>query len=81
MARNVPARGTMTTDWTVMNDLKEAFDEITTFSFLLEQLQEAVDSSDHQRIVDTTHALNAFYPPYVGSFDQKFRVAWNQIVK
>ena len=71
----------MTTDWTVMNDLKEAFDEITTFSFLLEQLQEAVDSSDHQRIVDTTHALNAFYPPYVGNFDQKFRVAWNHFVK
>ena len=71
----------MTTDWTVMNDLREAFDEITTFSFLLEQLQEAVDSSDHQRIVDTTHALNAFYPPYVGNFDQKFRVAWNHFVK
>ena len=71
----------MTTDWTVMNDLREAFDEITTFSFLLEELQEAVDSNDHQRIVDTTHALNAFYPPYLGNVDRKFRVAWNQIVK
>jgi hypothetical protein len=71
----------METDWNTMNDLKEAFDQITTFSFLLEQLQEAVDSSDHQRIVDTTHALNAFYPPYLDNFDRKFQKAWSRFVR
>ena len=67
--------------WTVMNDLEEAFNQITTFSFLLEQLQEAVDSGDAQRIVDTTAALNAFYPPYCQNWDIKFNKAWNHVVK
>jgi len=67
--------------WTVMNDLEEAFNQITTFSFLLEQLQEAVDSADAQRIVDTTAALNAFYPPYCQNWDNKFCKAWDHVVK
>ena len=66
--------------WTVMNDLSEAFNQITTFSFLLEQLQEAVDSNDRQRIVDTTAALNAFYAPYCTNWDNKFEKAWNHNV-
>ena len=67
--------------WTVMNDLQEAFNQITTFSFLLEKLQEAVDAGDAQRVVDTTAALNAFYPPYCDNWDSKYAAAWNHVVK
>ena len=67
--------------WTVMNDLQESFNQINTFSFLLEQLQEAVDAGDSQRIVDTTAALNAFYPPYCNNWDDKFEKAWEVVVK
>ena len=66
--------------WTVMNDLEEAFNQITTFSFLLDQLQEAVNASDTQRIVDTTAALNAFYSPYSTNWDIKFNAAWDHVV-
>ena len=67
--------------WTVMNDLQDSFNQITTFSFLLDQLQEAVDAGDSQRIVDTTAALNAFYPPYCNNWDDKFEKAWDVVVK
>ena len=67
--------------WIVMNDLEEAFSTITAFSFMLEQLQEAVDANDTQRIVDTTAALNAFVPVYTNNWDNKFKVAWNHVVK
>ena len=66
--------------WTVMNDLQEAFNQITSFSFLLDKLQEAVDVGDTQRIVDTTAALNAFYSPYCDNWDDKYKVAWNHVV-
>ena len=64
-----------------MNDLQEAFNQITSFSFLLDKLQEAVDAGDAQRIVDTTAALNAFYPPYCDNWDDKYKVAWDHVVK
>ena len=67
--------------WKVMNDLEDAFSQITTFSFLLDKLQKAVDAGDMQRIVDTTAALNAFYPPYCDNWDKKFKVAWEHVVK
>lgn len=67
--------------WTVMNDLQEAFNQITSFSFLLEQLQEAVDANESQKIVDITAALNAFYVPYCDNFDKKFSKAWDTIIK
>jgi len=67
--------------WTVMNDLQEAFNQITSFSFLLDKLQEAVDAGDTQRIVDTTAALNAFYPPYCDNWDDKYKVAWDHVVR
>ena len=66
--------------WKVMNDLQEAFNQITSFSFLLDKLQEAVDAGDTQRIVDTTAALNAFYLPYCDNWDDKYKVAWNHVV-
>ena len=64
-----------------MNDLQEAFNQITTFSFLLEQLQEAVDAKDELAIVDATLALNAFYLPYCNNWDNKFEKAWDHVVK
>ena len=67
--------------WTVMNDLEEAFSQITTFSFMLEQLQEAVDQNDTDAIVDITAALNAFYPVYCSNWDKNFKVAWDHVVK
>lgn len=66
--------------WKVMNDLEQAFNQITTFDFLLDQLQEAVDQQNHQQIVDTTLALNAFYHPYVNNWDNKFREAWKEVI-
>ena len=68
-------------NWTVMNDLQEAFNQITSFSFLLEQLQEAVDANEKQKIIDITAALNAFYPPYCDNFDKKFSKAWDTFIK
>ena len=67
--------------WKVMNDLDESFSNITTFSFMLDKLQEAVDVNDRQQIIDITAALNAFYPVYTSDFDRKFRIAWCHIVK
>ena len=67
--------------WKVMNDLDEAFNKITTFDFLLDQLQEAVDADEKQKIVDITLALNAFYHPYCDNWDDKFKKAWDCVVK
>ena len=64
-----------------MNDLEVAFSEITTFNFMLEQLQEAVDNGRTNEIVDLTHALNAFMPVYTDNWDRKFKVAWEHVVK
>lgn len=71
----------MNKNWQVMNDLEEAFTQITTFDFLLERLQEAVDANERQKIVDITLALNAFYHPYCDNWDDKFKKAWNHVVK
>ena len=66
--------------WKIMNAVEEAFSEITTFSFLLEKLQEAVDANDTLGIVDTTAALNAFYPVYIQNYDKAFQTAWNHVI-
>ena len=68
-------------NWEALNSLQEAFNQITSFSFLLEQLQEAVDANETQKIVDITAALNAFYVPYCDNFDKKFSKAWDTIIK
>ena len=71
----------MNETWKVMNDVEVAFSEITTFNFMLEQLQEAVDNSRTEEIVDLTHALNAFMPVYTDNWDRKYKVAWEHVVK
>ena len=67
--------------WDVMNKLEEAFSNINSISFMLEQLQEAVDSNNYDKMVDVSLALNAFLPVYTDNWDRKFREAWNQVVK
>lgn len=67
--------------WTAMNDLDEAFNQIGTFDFLLDQLERHIDERNHQGIVDTYHALIAFLPPYIDNYEKKFQVAWKQTVK
>lgn len=67
--------------WEVMNSIQESFNNITAFNFMLEELQQAVDASDTQKIVDTTAALNAFYPVYVDKFDRQFEKAWKHVVR
>ena len=64
-----------------MNDVQEAFDQITTFQFLLEQLQEAVNENHPQKIIDITAALNSFYTPFCNNWDDKFKKAWDVVVK
>ena len=71
----------MNETWKVMSDLEVAFLEITTFSFMLEQLQEAVDNSRTEEIVNLTHALNAFMPVYIDNWERKYAVAWENVVK
>ena len=71
----------MTETWNVMNDLEDAFSNIATFNFMLEELQEAVDNGRTDEIVDITHALNAFMPVYTDNWDRKFKVAWEHVVK
>jgi len=71
----------MTDTWKVMNDLEDAFSNIATFNFMLEQLQEAVDNGRTNEIVDLTHALNAFMPVYTDNWDRKFKVAWEHVVR
>ena len=71
----------MNDTWKVMNDVEVAFSEITTFSFMLEQLQEAVDNGNTDEIVDLTHALNAFMPVYIDNWERKYAVAWEHVVK
>ncbi len=71
----------MNDTWNMMNDLEVAFSEITTFNFMMKQLQEAVDNGRMNEIVDITHALNAFMPVYTDNWDRKFKVAWEHVVK
>lgn len=86
MATLIDTEGGMThpmTDknWTVMNDLNDAFNQIVGLEFLLEQLQEAVDSGKTERIVNASHAANAFIAVYTQNWDEKFQEAWSHVVK
>ena len=71
----------MNETWKVMNDLEDAFSNITTFNFMLEELQDAVDHGRIDEIADIAHALNAFVPVYTDNWDRKFEVAWEHVVK
>ena len=67
--------------WDVMNKLEESFSKITTISFMLEELTEAMDNNRMDAAHDIAHALNAFMPVYTDNWDRKFKEAWDQVVK
>jgi len=68
------------TTWTAMNDLEEAFNQITTIEFLTNQIQRAVNDGDINSINDAAHALIAFVPTFQKNFDEKFATAWKEVV-
>jgi len=67
--------------WDVMNKLEESFSNITTISFMLEELTEAMDNNRMDAAHDIAHALNAFMPVYTGNWDRNFKKAWNEVVQ
>ena len=66
--------------WEVMNDVEEAFSQITTIEFLTNQIQRAVNDGDINSVNDAAHALIAFVPTYQKNFDEKFATAWEVVV-
>ena len=68
------------TIWGVINDVEEAFSQVTTIEFLTNQIQRAVDVGDINTINDAAHALIAFVPTYQKNFDEKFATAWREVV-
>ena len=71
----------MSKNWDVMNKLEESFSNITTISFMLEELTEAMDNNRMNAARDIAHALNAFMPVYMDNWDRNFKKAWNEVVK
>jgi hypothetical protein len=72
---------TISKNWDVMNKLEEAFSNINSISFMLEELTEAMDNNRMDQAHDIAHALNAFLPVYTDKWDRSFKTAWNQVVK
>jgi len=73
-------RETVNKTWDVMNQLEEAFSNINSISFMLEELNEAMDNNRMDAVHDIAHALNAFMPVYTDNWDRKFKQAWNHVV-
>ena len=73
-------RETVSKTWDVMNQLEEAFSNINSISFMLEELTEAMDNNRMDAAHDIAHALNAFMPVYTDNWDRKFKQAWNHVV-
>jgi len=68
-------------NWKVMNNLEDSFSNITTITFMLEELKEAMDSGRIDTAHDITNALNSFLPVYTDNWDRKFKEAWDQVVR
>ncbi len=73
-------RETMNKHWNVMNKLEESFSNINSISFMLEELNEAMDNNRISQAHDIVHALNAFLPVYTDNWDRNFRKAWDEVV-
>ena len=73
-------RETVNKTWDVMNQLEESFTNINAISFMLEELNEAMDNNRMDAAHDIAHALNAFMPVYTDNWDRKFKQAWNHVV-
>ena len=67
-------------NWDVMNTLNESFNNVTTISFMLEELTEAMDNNRMDHAHDIAHALNSFLPVYMDNWDRKFKDAWDQVI-
>jgi hypothetical protein len=67
-------------NWDVMNKLEEAFSNINSISFMLEELNEAMDNNRMDQAHDIVHALNAFMPVYMDNWDRNFKKAWDKVV-
>tara|TARA_Y100000004_G_scaffold196648_1_gene267407 strand:- start:4097 stop:4441 length:345 start_codon:yes stop_codon:yes gene_type:complete len=68
-------------DWEAMNSLDEAFSKINYLSFLIDQLQEAVDKNSMSEVTDIAAALTSFCSIYERNWDNKFTSAWNKIIR
>jgi hypothetical protein len=68
------------TKWIAMNDLQDAFNEITHFDFLIDKLQDAVNNGNQNAVVDIAAAMTAFYPIYLSNWDEKFKTAWDTTI-
>ena len=66
--------------WECMNDLEEAFSQVSTIEFLTNQIQDAVNTGDINTINDAAHALIAFTSLFQKNYDQKFTTAWQKVV-
>jgi hypothetical protein len=64
-----------------MNGLEESFNHVTTISFMLEELNEAMDNNRMDVAHDIVHALNAFMPVYMDNWDRSFKTAWDHVLK
>jgi hypothetical protein len=71
----------MNKTWALMNRLEESFNNVTTISFMLEELNEAMDNNRMDQAHDIAHALNAFMPVYTDNWDRNFKKAWDHVVK
>ena len=74
-------RETVSKTWDVMNQLEEAFSNVNSINFMLEELTEAMDNNRMDAAHDIAHALNAFMPVYMDNWDRNFKKAWNEVVK
>jgi hypothetical protein len=64
-----------------MNKLEDSFNNVTTISFMLEELTEAMNSNRMDVAHNICHALNAFLPVYTDNWDRNFKQAWDQVVR
>ena len=64
----------------VMNELEDAFNQITTIHFLSDALQKAIDEDDAATIIDTTDAIQSFLPVFQSVFRDKFKNARKEVL-
>lgn len=66
--------------WEVMSNLEEAFNKIATIEFMAEELNEAINQNDMQKIIDISAALTAYLPVYTTHYEKASLRAWNNTV-
>ena len=66
--------------WEVMSNLEEAFNKIATIEFMVEELNEAVNQGDTDKITEVSAALTAYLPVYTSHYEKASLRAWNNTV-